>query len=127
VKRPLARKLTFGKGIIMCARNMKLTAAALLTLAFCCPVHGGEETGAIIADWQLYEGTLFFDLSGTHNNSPCSFPERWAINTQTEVGKVHYAAFLAAVMTGKTVQVIGTGTGCAHGNTELVTVFRVYG
>ena len=103
------------------------TIALLLSL---CSLTGiassaGTETGTISPDWNIYgDGNIFFYLSGTHANSPCSMVERWAFDTTTPVGKSFYSAFLTAYSTGKEISLTGNGT-CIHGNTEEVFDFHV--
>jgi hypothetical protein len=85
----------------------------------------GAEQGLIQAQWNIYgDGNLFFNLSGTHQGSPCPFTERWAFNTTTTLGKSWYAAFLMAYASGKTIHLGGNGN-CVHGNTEEVADFYV--
>lgn len=85
----------------------------------------GTESGAIQPGWFAYsDGLLFLFLSGTHDSSPCSIAERWAIDPSTTAGKIHFAVFLTAAASGRTVALVGAGT-CVHGNTELVSVLTV--
>lgn len=107
--------------------GLRQTSLAVAISLLSCVAYAGDESGDIVADWHIYgDAHSFFDLTGTHNNSPCLFPERWALDTTTTAGRAQYAAFLTAVTTGKTVQIGGDGT-CAHGNTERVFTIRVAG
>jgi len=100
-------------------------AAMLATMLCSLPVHAaGDGQGLIQPHWNLYDGILFFHLSGPHNNSPCSIGQRWAINTLTPSGKSAYTAFLLAYSMGKTVLAVGNSN-CLHGNTEEVLDFHV--
>jgi hypothetical protein len=95
--------------------------AALLAPA----AWAGSETGSVQPGWFAYsDGLVFLFLSGTHNGSPCTIAERWAIDPSTQAGKIHFAVFLAAAASGRTVALDGAGT-CVHSNTELVTVLTV--
>lgn len=123
----LTPRITKSNGVLHVGIRKCISSLGVLTaILLCTSAHAGDEAGAIVLDWHIYGGdVLFFDLTGTHNSSPCSFPERWAIDTQSPVGKAHNAAFLSAITGGKALQVIGSGTTCAHGNTEWVFTLRV--
>jgi hypothetical protein len=98
---------------------------AAISLMVAAAAVAGNETGAISPGWFAYsDGIVFLFLSGTHNGSPCTQAERWAIDPATPVGKTHLTVFMLAYAAGKRVALTGDGT-CVHGNTEQVTVITV--
>lgn len=93
---------------------------AAVGMALAPSADAGTEGGTIQPQWFLYgDGVLFFELSGTHQSSPCSITERWAIDTNTPLGKTQLAVFMTAYAMNRALSLVGTAA-CVHNNTELV-------
>src|SRR4051794_36837430 len=105
----------------------KIIAATILSMStlLASAAWAGSETGTISPGWFAYsDGLVFLFLSGTHDSSPCSITERWAIDPSTPAGKIHFSVFLTAAASGRLIALVGSGT-CVHSNTELVSVLTV--
>ncbi len=99
---------------------MKLTcitaAASLVGMAFLAAVpaaEGGTQTGTITT---LYvrdgDGLIYVYMTGTASGRPvCATGSYWMVRAEnSEAGKRHFAALLAAKLAGQTVQIVGKNT-----------------
>lgn len=111
-------------------RRALLTVAALLLMT---PhAHAtGIEVGTVrfmygqIFSTTSHPGYTFFYLEGgTRTDKPACASydsgERWVINNSWPAAKLQIAALMSAALTGKRVQVQGTGDCAAWGDTETV-------
>jgi hypothetical protein len=111
-------------------------AIASLVLAAASAAHaGGTQTGTVLMHHTTYAanassaGIAMFVLvgGGAKVDKPAcnTYQERWAFNNASPAARYHHAVLLAAVASGKTVTVWGTGLCDVWSDSETIMDVRI--